>query len=198
MIDKVIALIRGAADVEVARAGLMKKPFGFTEIQANFILDMQLRRLTQLEGQKLRDELAELQATIKELESILKSKAKLRTVIKDELLDLKKRYADERRTRLAADVGEIDMLDLIDDEEVVVVLTRKGYIKTVAADAFRRQSRGGKGVRGSRARDDDYVDKLLTTTAHSYLLLFSNRGKVYRLRAHEIPMKDRTARAPRS
>ena len=126
MIDTMIALIRGAADVEAARAGLMKKPFGFTEIQANFILDMQLRRLTQLEGQKLRDELAELQATIKELESILKSKAKLRTVIKDELLDLKKRYADERRTRLAADVGEIDMLDLIDDEEVVVVLSQQG------------------------------------------------------------------------
>ena len=86
------------------------------------------------------------------------------------------------------------MLDLIDDEEVVVVLTKKGYIKTVAADAFRRQGRGGRGVRGSRNRDDDYVDQLLTTTAHSYLLLFSNRGKVYRVRAHEIPMKDRTAR----
>jgi DNA gyrase subunit A len=194
MIDKVIELIRKAADVDVARAGLMKKPFGFTEIQANFILDMQLRRLTQLEGKKLRDELKELQETIKELESILKSKAKLRKVIKDELLDLKARYADERKTRLTADVGEIDMLDLIEDEEVVVVLTSRGFIKTVAADAFRRQSRGGKGVRGSRARDDDYVDKLLTTTAHSYLLLFSNRGKVYRLRAHEIPMKDRTAR----
>jgi DNA gyrase subunit A len=194
MIDKVIELIRKAADVDVARAGLMKKPFGFSEIQANFILDMQLRRLTQLEGTKLRDELKELQETIKELESILKSKAKLRKVIKDELLELKKRYADERKTRLAADVGEIDMLDVIEDEEVVVVLTSKGYIKTVAADAFRRQSRGGKGVRGSRAKDDDYVDKLLTTTAHSYLLLFSNRGKVYRLRAHEIPMKDRTAR----
>jgi DNA gyrase subunit A len=194
MIDKVIELIRKAADVDVARAGLMKKPFGFTEIQANFILDMQLRRLTQLEGKKLRDELKELQETINELESILKSKTKLRKVIKDELLELKSRYADERRTKLAADVGEIDMLDLIEDEEVVVVLTKKGYIKTVAADAFRRQSRGGKGVRGSRAKDDDYVDKLLTTTAHSYLLLFSNRGKVYRLRAHEIPMKDRTAR----
>ena len=194
MIDKVIELIRKAADVDVARAGLMKKPFDFSEIQANFILDMQLRRLTQLEGKKLRDELKELQATIKELESILKSKTKLNKVVKDELLELKSKYADERRTKLAADVGEIDMLDLIDDEEVVVVLTSKGYIKTVAADAFRRQSRGGKGVRGSRARDDDYVDKLLTTTAHSYLLLFSNRGKVYRLRAHEIPMKDRTAR----
>jgi DNA gyrase subunit A len=194
MIDKVIELIRGAADVDVARAGLMKKPFDFSEIQANFILDMQLRRLTQLEGKKLRDELKELQETIKELESILKSKTKLNNVVKDELLELKSKYADDRRTKLAADVGEIDMLDLIDDEEVVVVLTSKGYVKTVAADAFRRQSRGGKGVRGSRARDDDYVDKLLTTTAHSYLLLFSNRGKVYRLRAHEIPMKDRTAR----
>jgi DNA gyrase subunit A len=194
MIDKVIELIRKAADVDVARAGLMKKPFDFSEIQANFILDMQLRRLTQLEGKKLRDELKELQETIKELEAILKSKTKLNKVVKDELLELKSKYADERRTKLAADVGEIDMLDLIDDEEVVVVLTSKGYIKTVAADAFRRQSRGGKGVRGSRARDDDYVDKLLTTTAHSYLLFFSNRGKVYRLRAHEIPMKDRTAR----
>jgi len=194
MIDKVIELIRKAADVEVARAGLMKKPFGFTEIQANFILDMQLRRLTQLEGKKLRDELEELRKTIKELEAILKSKAKLDKVVKDELLELKERYADERRTKLGADVGEIDMLDLIEDEEVVVVLTKKGYIKTVSADSFRRQSRGGRGVRGSRAKDDDYVDKLLTTTAHSYLLLFSNRGKVYRLRAHEIPMKDRTAR----
>jgi len=194
MIDKVIEHIKKSADVDTARAGLMKKPFEFTEIQANYILDMQLRRLTQLEGKKLRDELAELQATIKELESILKSKTKLRKVVKDELLDLKKRYADDRRTRLTVDTGEIDVLDLIQDEEVVVVLTKKGYIKTVAADAFRRQSRGGKGVRGSRAKDNDYVDKLLTTTAHSYLLLFSNRGKVYRLRAHEIPMKDRTAR----
>src|SRR5688572_78009 len=194
MIDKVIEHIKKSADVDAARAGLMKKPFEFTEIQANYILDMQLRRLTQLEGQKLREELAELQATIKELESILKSKTKLRKVIKEELLELKKRYADARRTRLTVDTGELDVLDLIQDDEVVVVLTKRGYIKTVAADAFRRQGRGGKGVRGSRSKDDDYVDKLLTTTAHSYLLLFSNRGKVYRLRAHEIPMKDRTAR----
>ncbi|MEX2268350.1 MAG: DNA gyrase C-terminal beta-propeller domain-containing protein, partial [Acidimicrobiia bacterium] len=194
MIDKIIEFIKKSADVDVARAGLMKKPFEFTEVQANYILDMQLRRLTQLEGQKLRDELAELQATIKELKSILKSKPKLRKVIKDELLELKARYGDDRRTRLTVDTGEIDVLDLIQDEEVVVVLTKKGYIKSVAADTFRRQSRGGKGVRGSRSKDDDYVDKLLNTTAHSYLLLFSNRGKVYRLRAHEIPMKDRTAR----
>ncbi len=194
MIDAIIELIRKSADADAARGALQKKPFGFTEIQATHILDMQLRRLAQLEGKRLRDELKELQDAIKELESILKSKTKLNKVVKGELLELKDRYADERRTRLAADVGEIDMLDLIDDEEVVVVLTSKGYIKTVAADAFRRQSRGGRGVRGSRAKDDDHVDKLLTTTAHSYLLLFSNRGKVYRLRAHEIPMKDRTAR----
>jgi DNA gyrase subunit A len=194
MLDAVITLIRGAADVETARAGLMAKPFEFSEIQANHILDMPLRRLTALERQKLIDELKELRDTIKDLEAILKSKPKLRKVIKDELTTLRDKYGDDRRTRLTADTGEIDLLDLIEDEEVVVVLTKSGYIKTVAADAFRRQSRGGRGVRGSRARENDYVDQLLTTSAHSYLLMFSNRGKVYRLRAHEIPMKDRTAR----
>jgi DNA gyrase subunit A len=194
MIDAIIELIRAAADVDEARTGLMAKPFGFSEIQANFILDMQLRRLTQLEGQKLRDELAELQEQIKELESILKSKTKLRTVIKDELGQVRERYGSERRTRITADTGELDTLDLIEDEEVIVVLSKKGYIKTVAADAFRRQGRGGRGVRGGNLRDDDYVAHLLPTTAHSYLLFFSNRGRVYRLRAHEIPMKERTAR----
>jgi DNA gyrase subunit A len=194
MLDAVITLIRAAADVETARAGLMAKPFEFSEIQANHILDMPLRRLTALERQKLVDELKELRDTIKDLESILKSKPKLRNVIKDELITLRDKYGDDRRTRLTADTGEIDLLDLIEDEEVVVVLTKSGYIKTVAADAFRRQSRGGRGVRGSRARENDYVDQLLTTSAHSYLLMFSNRGKVYRLRAHELPMKDRTAR----
>jgi DNA gyrase subunit A len=194
MIDAIIELIRGAPDVDAARAGLIAKPFEFTEIQANFILDMQLRRLTQLEGQKLRDELADLQSRIQELESILRSKKKLRTVIKDELGVLRDRYGTERKTRITVDTGELDTLDLIEDEEVIVVLSKKGYIKTVAADAFRRQGRGGKGVRGGNLRDDDYVAHLLTTTAHSYLLFFSNRGRVYRLRAHEIPMKERTAR----
>ncbi|HEV2310976.1 MAG TPA: DNA gyrase subunit A, partial [Acidimicrobiia bacterium] len=194
MLDAVIKLIRGAADVETARAGLMAKPFDFSEIQANHILDMPLRRLTALERQKLVDELQELRDAIKELESILKSKPKLRKVIKEELVALRDKFGDDRRTRLTADTGEIDLLDLIEDEEVVVVLTKGGYIKTVAADAFRRQGRGGRGVKGSRSRSDDYVDQLLTTSAHSYLLMFSNRGKVYRLRAHEIPMKDRTAR----
>ena len=194
MIDAIIALIRGAADVETARAGLMAKPFEFSEVQANYILDMQLRRLTQLEGQKLREELAELQATIKELESILASKTKLRAVIKDELGEVRKQYGDGRRTPITVDTGDLDTLDLIEDEEVVVVLSHTGYVKTVAADAFRTQGRGGRGVRGGNLRDEDYVEHLLTTTAHSYLLFFSNRGRVYRLRAHEIPMKERTAR----
>jgi DNA gyrase subunit A len=194
MIDAIIELIRGAADVDEARTGLMATPFEFTEIQANFILDMQLRRLTQLEGQKLRDELAELQGRIKELESILRSKTKLRTVIKDELGELRDRYGTERRTRITVDTGELDALDLIRDEELIVVLSKKGYIKAVPADSFRRQGRGGRGVKGGNLRDDDYVAHLLPTTAHSYLLFFSNRGRVYRLRAHEIPMKERTAR----
>jgi DNA gyrase subunit A len=193
MIDAIIALIRAAADVDTARTGLMATPFEFSEIQANYILDMQLRRLTQLEGKKLRDELAELRNTIKELESILGSRAKLLGVIKTELLAVREKYGNDRRTIITNDTGDIEDLDLIDDEEVVVVLTNKGYIKTVSADAFRRQGRGGRGVRGSR-RDDDHVEHLLTTTAHSYLLLFSNRGRVYRVRAHEIPMKERTAR----
>jgi DNA gyrase subunit A len=194
MIDAIIALIRGAEDVDTARTGLMAAPFEFTEIQANYILDMQLRRLTQLEGQKLREELEELRATIAELQSILDSPAKLAAVIKDELAEVRDKYADERRTELTVDVGDLDVLDLIDDEEVIVVLSSKGYIKTVAADAFRRQGRGGRGVKGGNLRDGDYVAHLLTTTAHSYLLFFSNRGRVYRLRAHEIPMKERTAR----
>ncbi len=194
MIDAIIALIRASEDSEAARNGLMAAPFEFTEVQARHILDMQLRRLAQLEGQKLRDELAELMATIAELEAILADPGKLRGVIKTELGAVKEQFAEPRRTRLTVETGDLDALDLIDDEEVVVVLSSKGYVKTVAADAFRRQGRGGRGVRGGNLREEDYVAHLLMTTAHSYLLFFSNRGKVYRLRAHEIPMKERTAR----
>ncbi|MET0627837.1 MAG: DNA gyrase subunit A [Acidimicrobiia bacterium] len=194
MIDAIIALIRGSEDADTARAGLQVAPFEFSEIQAQHILDMQLRRLTQLDGQKLREELAELQERIKELQAILDSPSKLDGVIKDELGEIRTKYADERRTVLTFDPGDIDTLDLIDDEEVVVVLSARGYIKTVAADAFRRQGRGGRGVRGGNLRDEDYVAHLLTTTMHSYLLFFTNRGRTYRLRSHEIPMKERTAR----
>ncbi len=194
VIDAIITLIRASADTDAARQGLMAKPFEFSEIQANHILDMPLRRLAQLEQQKLKDEHDELQATIKELESILQSDAKLRTVIKEELAEVKEEFAEPRRSRITLDAGELADLDFIEDEEVVLVLSHKGYVKTVANDAFRKQGRGGRGVRGSSLKDEDYVEHLLTTTAHSYLLFFSNRGRVYRLRAHEIPMKERTAR----
>jgi DNA gyrase subunit A len=193
-IDEIIALIRGSEDTDAARQGLMAKPFEFTETQANHILDMQLRRLAQLEGQKLRDELAELQKQITALEAILASDKLKLEVISGELAEVREKFADERRTEITLDTGDIADLDLIEDEEVVVVLSAKGYVKTVASDAFRKQGRGGKGVRGSSLKDEDYVAQLLTTTMHSYLLFFSNRGKVYRLRAHEIPMKERTAR----
>ncbi len=193
-IDAIIALIRASADTDAARTSLMAKPFEFSEIQAQHILDMPLRRLAQLEHQKLLDEHAELQARIAALQAILDSDAKKFEVIKEELAEVRDKFAEGRRTQVTLDTGDIEDLDLIEDEEVVVVLSNKGYVKTVQNDAFRKQGRGGKGVRGSSLKDEDYVEHLLTTTAHSYLLFFSNRGKVYRLRAHEIPMKERTAR----
>jgi len=194
MIDAIIALIRGSEDRAAAREGLMGEGFEFTEIQANHILDMPLGRLTRLGRQELDSELAELRATIAELEAILADRGRLLGVIKTELGVIRDGHASPRLSELTHDPGEIDLEDLIDDEELVVTLSAKGYVKTVAADAFRTQGRGGRGVAGAKLRDDDYVTQVVSTTAHAYLLLFSNRGKVYRLKAHEIPMKERTAR----
>jgi len=172
----------------------MAKPFNFSEIQANHILDMRLVMLTRLNGNELKDEMAKLRETITELESILRSPAKLRGVIKSEMGEIREKFATPRRAEITFDPGDIDLEDLIDDEDLVVTLSRNGYVKSVAADAFRTQGRGGRGVQAAKLRDNDYVAHLLTTTAHAYLLFFSNRGKVYRLKAHEIPMKERTAR----
>jgi DNA gyrase subunit A len=194
MIDQIITLIRGSESADAAKTALQAAPFEFSEEQATHILDMALRRLAALERQKLRDEYDELMGTIAELEAILADEAKLRGVIKDELTVVRDKFGDDRRSEIIHDPGELLDLDLIEDEELVVVLTQKGYTKTVPVDQFRSQGRGGKGVRGGNLRDEDFVEHLLTTTAHSYLLFFSNRGRVYRLRAHEIPMKDRTAR----
>ena len=194
MIVAIIALIRGSADRAEARTGLMGEGFEFSEIQANHILDMTLGRLTRLGRQELEDELAKLRATIAELEAILSDEGKLRGVIRDELGEIREAHATPRQTEITYDVGDIDIEDLIDDEELVVTMTAKGYVKTVAAGAFRTQGRGGRGVAGTKLRDEDYVTHVIHTTAHAYLLLFSNRGKVYRLKAHEIPMKERTAR----
>ncbi len=194
MIDAIIALIRASADRPEAREGLMGEGFEFSEIQANHILDMALGRLTRLGREELDTELGELRKTIAELEAILADQGRLFTVIKDELGEIREAHTTARLTQLTHDPGEIDLEDLIDDEELVVTLSAAGYVKTVAADAFRTQGRGGRGVAGAKLRDEDYVTEVVSTTAHAYLLLFSNRGKVYRLKAHEIPMKERTAR----
>ncbi|MGH9223355.1 MAG: DNA gyrase subunit A [Acidimicrobiales bacterium] len=194
MIDAIIALIRGSDDKAHARQGLMAAPFEFSEEQAEHILDMQLSRLTRLGRSQLEGELAELRETIAELEAILADDGKLRGVIKSEMGETRTKWASARRAEIAFDPGDLDSLDFIEDEELVVTMTKAGYIKTVAADAFRTQGRGGRGVSGAKLKDQDYVTRILTTTAHAYLLFFSNRGRVYRLRGHEIPMKERTAR----
>jgi DNA gyrase subunit A len=194
MIDKIIAKIRASADKSAAREALMAKPFDFSEVQAEYILDMQLSRLTRLGRTELEEEMAKLRETIAELEAILGSDTRLRSVIKSELGEIRERFATERRSKITFDTGDIDIEDLIDDEDLVVTLSAKGYVKTMPADTFRTQARGGRGVAGAKLRDEDYVTQILTTTAHAYLLFFSNRGRVYRLKAHEIPMKERTAR----
>ncbi|MDQ3955049.1 MAG: DNA gyrase subunit A [Actinomycetota bacterium] len=192
-IDDIVALIRAAADVEEARGGLITR-FGLSEVQAQHILDMPLRRLTALEQDKIREEYEELQKTIKELRSILKNPAKVNQIIAEELTEIRRKYGDERRTKLVPDEGEFDIEDLIADEDLVISVSRDRYVKSVSLDTYRRQGRGGRGVKGATLKEGDIVDRFLTTTAHSYLLLFSSTGRVYRLKAHEIPKRDRTAR----
>jgi DNA gyrase subunit A len=194
MLDAVIATIRGSDDRPAARAALMAEPFSFSEEQANHILDMTLGRLTRLGRRELDEEMARLRETIAELQSILADDAKLRGVIRDEMAVIRDKFANDRRTAVVNDPGELGVEDLIEDEEIVVTMTQAGYIKSVAADSFRVQGRGGRGVQGARLKDDDFIDQLVHTTAHSYLLLFSNRGRVFRLRGHEIPLKERTAK----
>lgn len=192
-IDAIVALIRAAADAEEARNGLMTR-FKLTQVQAQHILDMPLRRLTALEQDKIREEHAELQNTIRELKAILGDPARVRALIAEELREIRRKFADERRSRLIPDEGEFDIEDLIADEDLVISVSRGSYLKSVPLDTYRRQGRGGRGVRGAALKEGDIVEHLLTTTAHSYLLLFSNSGRVYRLKAHEIPKRDRTAR----
>jgi DNA gyrase subunit A len=192
-IDRVIAIIRAAQDAAAARDALITQ-IGVSEIQANYILDMQLRRLTALEVDKLRQEQEELLTTIARLEEILGDDVVLRAVIKDELGAVRETFTDDRRTEVVPDEGEFDIEDLIADDDLVVTLTRNGYVKSVPADAYRVQGRGGRGVQGGKMREDDVVEHILTTTAHAYLLFFTNYGKVYRIKAHRVPVRDRYAK----
>jgi len=194
MLDQVIATIRGSDDRAAARSSLMATPFDFSEEQANHILDMTLGRLTRLGRSELEEEMNKLRETIAELEAILASDEKLRGVIADEITVIRDKYATPRLTKIVNDPGELGMEDLIDDEDVVITMTQAGYIKSVAADAFRTQARGGRGVQGAKLKEEDFVEQIIHTTTHAYLLLFSNLGRVFRLRGHEIPIKDRTAK----
>jgi len=194
MLDAVIAAIRGSDDRPAARLALMSAPFDFSEEQANHILDMTLGRLTRLGRTELEEEMAKLRETIAYLQSILADDVKLRAVIAEEITALRDKFANQRRTQVVNDPGELGVEDLIQDEDIVITMTQAGYIKSVAAGAFRVQGRGGRGIQGAKLKDEDFVDQIVHTTTHEYVLLFSNRGRVFRLRGHEIPMKERTAK----
>ncbi len=194
MIDEIIALIRASENRGAAREALQATPFDFSEVQATHILDLPLGRLTRLGRIDLQTELDALAETIAELEEILRNPVRLREVISTELTEVRDGYANDRRTALTIDPGEFDIEDLIDDEELIFTLTDGGYVKTTPADEFRTQSRGGRGVRGAQLKEGDLVEVMLHTTAHAYMLFFTNLGRVFQLRAHEIPVQSRTAR----
>jgi DNA gyrase subunit A len=194
IIDEIIALVRASEDRGDAREKLMVDPFSFSEIQANFILSLQLGQLTRLARVELINELDEKRAMIAELQSILDDDVKLRKVIADELAAVRAEFATPRVCEITYDPGEMSIEDLVDDLEIVVTMTKAQYIKSVDATAFKTQGRGGRGVAGAKLKEDDVVTHVLHTSAHAYLLFFSDQGKVYRLRGHELPMRDRTAR----
>src|SRR6266545_2019364 len=192
-LDEVINLIRNAESAEVARGQLMER-YSLSEIQATAILDMQLRRLAALERQRIQDEYAELQTKIAEFKAILADPARIRAIVKDEMLDIKRRFADPRRTEIRPDEGELSIEDLIAAEPVVVTVTRTGYVKRVPLTDYRAQGRGGRGVRGANLREDDIVQFLFITNTHHWVLFFTNKGRVYRVKVHELPEASRNSR----
>ena len=192
-IDEVIRVIRGSSDTAEARTNLTER-FELSEIQANAILDMPLRRLTALEVDKLRTELAELQGVIAELESILADPKRRWSIIKEDLEDIKDRFANDRRSRLIPDEGDLSLEDLIADDELIVTVSQAGYIKSVTASTYRTQGRGGRGVKAAEVHGEDVIQHLVHTTAHAYLLFFTNKGLVHRIKAHGIPRQSRTAK----
>ena len=192
-IDAVISLIRGSKNSQEAKSGLIEK-FNLSELQAQAILDMKLQRLTGLERDKIDAEYEELIKKINRLKEILADKKILLNVIKQEMIIIKENYSDERRTEIRHAEGEIDMRDLISDEEIAITLTHFGYIKRLPSDTYRSQKRGGKGIAALTTREDDFVKHLITTTTHSRLLFFTNKGRVFRLNAYEIPEGKRQAK----
>ena len=193
-IDRVIKIIRESADDDEAKAGLMSN-FALSEVQSQAILDMRLKRLTGLEKSKIEEEIAELEKLVKELEEILASEEKILEVIKNEMLEIKAKYADERRTHI--DMTAVDYIEdesLIPVENVVITLTNNGYIKRLPADTYKTQNRGGMGVKGMATNEEDFVEHLINATSHDYILMFTNMGKVYRIKGYEIPEYSRQSK----
>jgi DNA gyrase subunit A len=192
-LDAVIALIRASESADAARGGLMEL-LDIDEVQATAILDMQLRRLAALERQRIVDEYAELEARIAELQAILASPARQRELVRDELAEIVEKYGDERRTRLVPYDGDVAIEDLIAEEDVVVTITRTGYAKRTKTDLYRSQRRGGKGIQGAQLKQDDIVEHFFVTSTHHWILFFTNKGRVYRAKAYELPEANRAAR----
>ena len=194
-LDAVIALIRGAADPDAARAGLVEE-FELTEIQAQAILDLRLQRLTQLERKRIEEEHKDLEERIAELRAILGDEARIDGLIREELLELKDLYGknDSRRTEIVAAEEELELEDLIAEEDMVIAITRSGYIKRLPVTTYREQRRGGKGVMGMELKDEDYIEHLFVASTHDYLLFFTSVGKVYRLKVHELPLGSRQSK----
>ena len=192
-IDEVIRIIRGSKNTQEAKEGLIEA-FALTEVQAQAIVDMRLRALTGLERERLQAEYDELVKKIKELKAILEDRCLLLRVIREEILVISEKYGDDRRTTIGFDEYDLSMEDLIPKENTVIAMTKLGYIKRMTVDNFRSQNRGGKGIKGMTTIEDDYIEELLMTTTHHYLMFFTNMGRVYRLKAYEIPEAGRTAR----
>jgi DNA gyrase subunit A len=192
-LDAVIALIRNSESADAARTGLMEL-LDVDEIQATSILDLQLRRLAALERQRILDELAEIELRIADLQEILASPERQRQIVRDELADIVERFGDDRRTQFVPNDGDVSMEDLIAEEEVVVTITRTGYAKRTKSDLYRSQRRGGKGVMGAQLKQDDIVDHFFVGSTHDWILFFTNKGRVYRAKAYELPEANRTAR----
>ncbi len=192
-IDEVISIIRNSQNAQIAKEGLIGR-FGLTDAQAQAIVDMRLRALTGLEREKLENEYQELMEKIKEYKAILADENLLLGVIRKEITAISEKYGDDRRTTIGFDAYDISTEDLIPDENIVITMTKLGYIKRMTPDNFKSQNRGGKGIKGMQTIEDDYIEELLMTTTHHYLMFFTNKGRVYRLKAYEIPEASRTAR----
>src|SRR5262249_38834685 len=196
-LDAVIALIRGAADTDNARTALMER-FDLSELQASAILELRLRALTALERKGVEDEHRDIEERIAELRALLGDESKIDALIKDELLELEGIYGrgDDRRTEIVAAEEELELEDLIAEEDMVIAITRSGYIKRLPVTSYREQRRGGMGVMGMDLKDEDYIEHLFVASTHDYILFFTSVGKVYRLKVHELPLGSRQSKGP--